>query len=353
LDESISLAEYAKRTKNYTGAEIEGIIRSAISFAMQELIDVENLQMMPPEKLRSIRVTQEYFEMALLEVKCEFGSKDEDLALKYNADAVIEFNDEVKDIITEVSRIALSLTKSAETQASAATESGDAVKASGFVINSYALLMKGGIGSGKSALATYLALQTKFPFIRVLSMDDLVGASDYTICMKIAKVFDDAYKSDFSVIIIDDFERLIGYTVGLRFRESIFNTLVTCLRRGPTLAGRRIMTITTADSDVCRELRLDKYFDWIKDMPVIALPMECKEVLIGAGHADKCVPSVDEVVERFPMVSTSFYGIGVGNLLRVCEFAVNDDGEITPDGFDRALRSKIKLHDDRSIAVDF
>lgn len=34
LDDSVNLYEIAKKTKNYTGAELEGVVKSAQSFAL-------------------------------------------------------------------------------------------------------------------------------------------------------------------------------------------------------------------------------------------------------------------------------------------------------------------------------
>ena len=65
LDETISLSEYAKRTKNYTGAEIEGVVRSAISYAMRENVDPDNLNNIDTRRLKNLKIKKEYFELAL------------------------------------------------------------------------------------------------------------------------------------------------------------------------------------------------------------------------------------------------------------------------------------------------
>ena len=43
LAEDVNLAELAKRTRNFSGAEIEGLVRSAQATAMNKLIKVETV----------------------------------------------------------------------------------------------------------------------------------------------------------------------------------------------------------------------------------------------------------------------------------------------------------------------
>lgn len=67
LGEDVSLESIAKRTKNFTGAELAGLVKSATSFALTSKIDFENLKKIPDPK--DVIITNEYFERALAEVK--------------------------------------------------------------------------------------------------------------------------------------------------------------------------------------------------------------------------------------------------------------------------------------------
>ena len=55
-------------------------------------------------------------------------------------------------------------------------------------------LLEGPSGAGKTALAATLGLQSEFPFVKVISSDNMVGYSEPAKCQQIAKVFDDAYR---------------------------------------------------------------------------------------------------------------------------------------------------------------
>ena len=43
LAHDVDVADLAKRTKNFSGAEIEGLVKSAVSFALARQVDFQNL----------------------------------------------------------------------------------------------------------------------------------------------------------------------------------------------------------------------------------------------------------------------------------------------------------------------
>lgn len=55
-------------------------------------------------------------------------------------------------------------------------------------------LLEGPSGAGKTALAATLGLESEFPFVKVISSDNMVGYSEPAKCQQIARVFDDAYR---------------------------------------------------------------------------------------------------------------------------------------------------------------
>merc|ERR1739848_80439 len=98
------------------------------------------------------------------------------------------------------------------------------------------VLMEGARGTGKTALAATPALQSGFPFVKLITPDTLVGFGEMGRVDALVKAFDDAYKSPLSVLVIDDIERLIEYvpSVPARFSNNMLQTLsVLCRRRPP------------------------------------------------------------------------------------------------------------------------
>lgn len=72
------------------------------------------------------------------------------------------------------------------------------------------LLLHGPSGSGKTALAATIARASDYPFMKLVSPDDMVGFSETQKVAAISKIFADSYKSPLSVIVVDSIERLLG-----------------------------------------------------------------------------------------------------------------------------------------------
>ncbi len=52
--------------------------------------------------------------------------------------------------------------------------------------------------SGKTALATHVALLSKFPYLKFCTAQTMLGFSELAKCQQLKKVFEDAYKSSLS-----------------------------------------------------------------------------------------------------------------------------------------------------------
>ena len=90
------------------------------------------------------------------------------------------------------------------------------------------ILLRGNAGCGKTALAAYIAKQCEFPFVKVISPESMIGFSEGAKCQAIKKVFEDAYKSELSCIVIDDIERLLG-TFTILYCSVVCYKLCTCI----------------------------------------------------------------------------------------------------------------------------
>lgn len=67
----------AARTKNYSGAELEGVVKSAVSYALNRQLSMDDLT--KPVEEENIKVTMEDFLNALHEVIPAFGASTDDL----------------------------------------------------------------------------------------------------------------------------------------------------------------------------------------------------------------------------------------------------------------------------------
>ena len=74
LSEEVDLFELAERTDNFTGAEIEGIVKSACSLAMSRAVNIgENGEEIEYDSEHPIEVTKEDFEAAFEDITPQFG----------------------------------------------------------------------------------------------------------------------------------------------------------------------------------------------------------------------------------------------------------------------------------------
>ena len=68
------------------------------------------------------------------------------------------------------------------------------------------MLLEGASGCGKTALASFLALRSGFPYVKIISPESLVKYLEGGKYSSISTTFENAYKSPYSVIILDNIE---------------------------------------------------------------------------------------------------------------------------------------------------
>ena len=237
LADDVDLNALAELTKNFTGAEIEGLVKSASSFALEREVDINNLTKVDvdPEKMR---LTWQDFERALSEVQPAFGLEKDELSIRFR-NGIIEYSEEFKTLYHDLMTMVEQVRTSEHTPL-------------------LSVCLNGIQGSGKTALAAYLAVQSQFPFVKFISADMLLGAADTVKAGRISAIFQDAYKSPLSMIILDDLERLVEYVrLGPRFSNAVLQALMVLIKKIPPTEGRKLMIVaTTSQRNAMEELGL-------------------------------------------------------------------------------------------------
>ncbi|KAJ9456283.1 Vesicle-fusing ATPase [Diplonema papillatum] len=237
LGKDVDIATLAANAKNYTGAEIEGVVRAAASFALNRLIDYKD----PTKPIsQNINVTMEDFLLAMEDVKPAFGmSKD---LSSYKRQGIFDYG----QVWQEQMRRCMSYI--------APLKSGGAQQVQ-------SVLLEGAIGTGKTALAAHMAECSTFPFIKVVTGDDMTGYFENSKVNYIKKAFDDAHKSPYSVVILDELEDLIDYvSEGPRFSSLILQTLRRSIKRLPPEGSRILIIGTTSCPNAMKQL--DFFNQW-------------------------------------------------------------------------------------------
>jgi len=97
-------------------------------------------------------------------------------------------------------------------------------------------------------------------------------------------VFESAYKSPSSLIILDDLERILQFVaVGPRFSNTILQALLVLIKRPPP-PGRKLMVIgTTSNVSHMKMLGLPSVFLSTLHVPLLSRPAEISAVLKEVG----------------------------------------------------------------------
>lgn len=254
--ENVDLDEIAALTKNFTGAELEGLIKSASSFALQRQIDPENpTKPLDPE---SIHVTREDFQNALSECKPALGVSDEDLK-SCTPNGMISFHG-----FAEVEERGRKFIRQVERSS----------KTTGLSI-----LLEGASGTGKTALAAKLALESGFPFIRLVRAEMFSGFTEMSKCQALRRIFEDAYKSPSSIIILDEIERILDYVaIGPRFSNHVLQTILVYCKRPPPPGHRLMILTTTSQVEVLDQMGALPVFNTILKAPFVR-PEDIPQIL--------------------------------------------------------------------------
>lgn len=184
MGSDVDLLKLAALTKNFSGAEISGLVRSASSFAFSRYIKVGTMASVS-EDVENLQVVMSDFEHALQEVKPAYGSDDSQIedAIRYD---IIRFSNSIPTILAKGKDYVESVRQTDERH--------------------LAVLLHGPAGSGKTALAARIAQKSEYPFIKVITPSLLVGFRDELSAKDhIHKIFTDAYKSPLSLLIIGMF----------------------------------------------------------------------------------------------------------------------------------------------------
>jgi vesicle-fusing ATPase len=135
------------------------------------------------------------FEAALAEVTPAFGAAIENLEAARRG-GVIDYGDAFKHLQSTLRALVAQVQQSERTPL-------------------LSVLLEGPGGAGTTALAATAAIESGFPFVKVVSPEAMVGFSEPAKVSAATKVFEDAYKSPLSIVILVRFLWLLLVLGGL------------------------------------------------------------------------------------------------------------------------------------------
>jgi len=311
LHEDVSLAELASKTKNFTGAELKGLCNAALSHALMRIsrrsaseVEKKEDKSVDPRTVKPV-VRMKDFLLALTEVHPMYGAKESDLR-----DLTRGWIGE--EISSEHKSMHASLRRAVERQRRTFEGAGSG-------LSMLSILLEGPRGSGKTAVAAYVALRSGFPFARVVSFArDFAGLHEHQQAQHLREVFEEAYKSKWSAIILDDVEHLVHLScvVGssVQYSNTLLLTLASLVRSNPP-AGHRLCVIgTTSQIKILRALQVTDAFQSTVRVPRLRDPTAVRTLM------RKRLPRLREkVATEIATEVCRSGGIGVKRMLRSLE----------------------------------
>ena len=320
----------AQQTRNFSGAELEGLVRAAASSAINTTIGLAEEKGrgggLPSAKAldeaaKKMTVTRADFERALDDIHPALGVDDDVLEqLVQGVDLPVDQGDAIETCEALVSQV---------------RDGGNM---------STSLLLVGENGTGKTRLAAKLARQSGFPLVKFLAPEHLMGKSEAGKCAAVTRVFDDASKSALSAVVLDSLERLIELVpIGPRFQSSVLQTLLVCLQRASPPGKRRLVIATTARADLLEQLELTQAFDVQQPIYGITDKDECRKVLQSYLPQWTHTGTHIDLICGSPVVSE--HGIAIKHLLQAVDMAAQKT-------LSRAALAKKTAHPPTELAID-
>jgi vesicle-fusing ATPase len=319
----VDVAALAARAKNFSGAELAGVVRAAASFAIERLLRPDHTDTAQHGAharglgLGTVHVTCADFDAALLEVAPALGHRGAGgcfgLAAQHAPRGILSTGPRV----AALQAVLATLTR-------AASDGGD--HTSPLV----SALIHGQPGTGKTALAAAAADATGFPFARLVSAsaEDAAGVTSVAsgggdaLAGSISAAFADAYKSQRSVLVLDDLERLIGYSpVGPAYSNAALQALLVLLRRPPPHGRRMLVLGTSSNPDAMDALGISAAFGATVQVP----PLEGTEV-VAALLASRAFAHEHEAVRAAALMD---HRVPVKHLLRLLDMARHREEAVT------------------------
>ncbi|XP_077229727.1 AAA-type ATPase family protein [Tasmannia lanceolata] len=299
LAADVSLLELAARTKNYSGAELEGVVKSAVSFALNRQISLDDLT--KPLDEESIKITMNDFLHALQEIIPAFGASTDDLE-RCRLHGIVDCGPRHKRIYERGMLL---------------VEQVKVDKGSPLVT----CLLEGPRGSGKTAMAATIGIDSDFPYVKIVSAETMVGFSESNKCGHIIKIFEDAYKSQLSVVILDDIERLLDFVpIGPRFSNLVAQTLLVLLNRLPPKGKNMLVIGTTSAVGFLQSLGICEAFAVTYNVPTLHTE-DARKVLkqlnvLAEGDIDIAAQALDDdmpIKRLYMLVRSAAHGAKGGS----------------------------------------
>jgi len=237
LCSDVNVEQIAKVAKNYTGAELEGLVKHALSYSISRNTEITENDVKVDE---NIIVCNKDFMDAVKETMPMFGNMN-DISMYTRSPFIC--SDKTVELLYE--RI---------------TNSVDDIKQ-----NSVKTICLWGVTkSGKTTMICDIAKNSGISNIRMVSLHNYLKEHDKS--GYIFEIYDQVIKTSKSILILDSLEILIEWVnLGRRFNTNLLNTIRSLLKE--PVSNKLCIFVICNSFDMLQELELSDMFDEIYEMP--------------------------------------------------------------------------------------
>ncbi len=228
---NLNLEEIAKLSINFTGAEIESIIKNAVSYSISRELDVSNLA---NAKNIKPQITQEDLIRSFKEIKPLFGSLSNEIGIITSKEFEL-YSDNYKYVYDDITNIIKQNKK-------------------GKIVS---FLIHGDFFVGKTTLACNIMKDSNISCIKFINSEKLVNS--YLKDQTIYEIFDSGHKSETLGIILDSVEKIIEYSkLGHQYNNKILQVIYTILDKVIENNKSVYIILTSSNSELMEILDFTK-----------------------------------------------------------------------------------------------
>lgn len=251
LSKNVDFDLLSNNTQNFSGAEIEAVVKNASNIALYEKlsndVNADNVKVRSinyengnnnnnlnnnNSEIENIVISKEHFEIAIKKITPAFGNSLNRIN-KIIPTNIIESNngkyEEILNFLTSSSKFKK-------------------------------LLVSGNIGTGKTMVLGYFAKKLNIGFTKLITCADILGMDERQKINLLSTIINDAHITEESLIILDDVDILIDYLElgnNITFSNRTYQTLITILKMHSI---NNSITIMCSSSSKLANL-LDNFFD--------------------------------------------------------------------------------------------
>lgn len=228
--DNVNLEEIAAMAVNFTGAELESVVKNAVSYCISKEIDPNNLVGLKEIKPK---IMQWDLIKSVEEIKPQFGSISKEIEIITSKEYELyskEYREIYLDVLERINNLKMG--------------------------NVLTILIQGDSYVGKTTMACQIAKNSGLNCIKFINSEKLLG--NVMKETQLYDIFQQGIKSDSFIMILDCVEKIIEYSkLGNIYSNKILQTIYSILTKIIDSNKKIVIILTSSNSYLMNQLELD------------------------------------------------------------------------------------------------